>query len=78
MPSTCKQEERTLKPKNRRSEPKFAEIVGRKSDAVALAHYILDSKRFAQDTQKLSEKQVVEARDRGKKSTENPPRSGRK
>ena len=77
-PAYANERKRTLKPKNRRSEPKFAEIVGRKSDAVALAHYILDSKRFAQDTQKLIEKQAAEARDRGEKSAENPPRSGRK
>ena len=77
-PAYANERKRTLKPKKGRSELKFAEIVGRKSDAVALAHFILDSKRFAQDTQKLIEKQAAEARSQGERRAENPPRSGRK
>ena len=68
---------RTLKPKKGRLELKYAEIVGRKGEAVALAHYILDTKRFAQDTQKLLEKQAESAKKQGKLRAENPPRSGR-
>ena len=42
---------RTLKPKRGRSELKFAEILGRKNEAVAPAHYIMDTRRFDRETQ---------------------------
>ena len=76
-PSYAYERNRTLKPKKRRLELKFAEIVGRKGEAVALAHYILDTKRFAQDMQKLLEKQAESAKKQAKLRAENPPRSGR-
>ena len=42
---------KTLKPKRGRSELKYADILGRKNEAIALAHYIMDTKRFNGDTQ---------------------------
>jgi hypothetical protein len=39
-----------LKPKKGRSELKYADIVGNGEKVVALAHYIMDTKRFEQDT----------------------------
>ena len=54
---------KTLKPKRGRSEPKYAEILGRKNEAVVLAHYIMDTRRFDRDTQD----QHADGRDRGGK-----------
>ena len=42
---------KALKPKRGRSELKFAEILGRKNEAVALAHYIMDTRIFDKETQ---------------------------
>ena len=42
---------RTLKPKRGRSELKYAEILGRKNEATALAHYIIDTGRFGREVQ---------------------------
>ena len=42
---------KTLKPKRGRSELKYAEILGRKNEAVALAHFIMDTRRFDRETQ---------------------------
>ena len=41
----------TLKPKRGRSEPKYAEIIGRKNEAVVLAHYIMDTRTHKINTQ---------------------------
>ena len=76
-PAYAQERRKTLKPKRGRSELKYAEIVGRKDEAVALAHYILDTRRFAQDTQKIFEKQAEWARKQGRRSAENPPRIGK-
>ena len=76
-PAYAQERRKMLKPKRGRSELKYAEIVGRKDEAVALAHYILDTRRFAQDTQKLFKKQAESARKQGRRSAENPPRIGR-
>ena len=76
-PAYAQERRKTLKPKRGRSELKYAEIVGRKDEAVALAHYILDTRRFAQDTQKLLEKQAESAKKQGGRRDENPPRIGR-
>ena len=76
-PAYAQERRKTLKPKRGRSELKYTEIVGRKDEAVTLAHYILDTKRFAQDTQKLLEKQAELARKQGRRSAENSPRIGR-
>ena len=42
---------RSLKPRRGRSELKYAEILGRKNEAVALAHYIMDTGRFDKEAQ---------------------------
>jgi hypothetical protein len=40
-----------LRPKKGRSELKYAEVLGSKDKAITLAHYIIDTRRFAQDEQ---------------------------
>jgi ribonuclease HI len=40
-----------LKPKKGRSELKYGEVLGSGDRAIALAHYITDTRRFTQDTQ---------------------------
>lgn len=67
-------ERRTLKPKRGRSELKYAEIIGRKCEALAFAHYILDTRRFAQETQ---EQYRIREKGKGRRTKETPPRSGR-
>ena len=50
-PAYEQERRKTLKPKRGRSELKFAEIIGRKNEAVGLAHYIMDTRRFDRETQ---------------------------
>jgi hypothetical protein len=40
-----------LKPKKGRSELKYAEVVRKEKGAIALAHYITDTRRFMQEAQ---------------------------
>ena len=57
---------KTLKPKRGRSELKFAEIIGRKNEAVGLAHYIMDTRRFDRETQEHHKEEET----RGKRARE--------
>ena len=77
---------KTLKPKRGQSELKFAEILGRKNKAVALAHYIMDTRRFEKETQEHhtdgragGEKRRTGGREEKyhRKRGENPLRSGK-
>ena len=52
-PAYAHERKKTLKPKRGRSELKYAEILGRKSEAVALEHYILDSRGFTREAQEF-------------------------
>ena len=58
---------RSLKPRRGRSELKYAEILGRKNEAVALAHYIMDTRRFDKNAQ---EQHAGERAGEGKRTRE--------
>ena len=62
-------ERRTLRPERGRSELKYAEIIGRKCEALALAHYILDTRRFPQEMQ---EQYRMREKGKGRRTKETP------